>query len=271
MERLSVIVICYNEEHRIGACLASVSWADEIVLVDSFSTDRTVEIAGHYTFRIYQYPWQGYGRQKNIALSHASHDWILGLDADEVVSQELAREIQDILKGGPSCSGYRMPRMSFYMGRFLRHCWYPDYKVRLFSKERARWDGREVHEDIQITGQIGTLKGNLLHYSFPSLEEHIQTLQEYTTLSSEILWKNKKRFPLHKLLGSPLVMFFKLYLLKRGFLDGMPGLIASVMSAFHEFVKYAKYYERKKSLVGGKGLENTDPNREDCKGQPPLS
>jgi len=246
---LSVVVICCNEAHRIGACLASVSWADEIVVVDSFSSDATVEIAGRYTDKVYRHEWRGYGPQKGLALSYASHEWVLSLDADEVVSPELAAEIQALLSSSPRYSAYRMPRMSFYLGRYLSHCWYPDYKVRLFSARAARWDGSRLHEGVLIDGPIGTLKGNLLHYSFPTLEDHIATIQEYTSLAAGELSRHKRPFLLLKLVGSPLVMFFKLYVVKRGFLDGVPGLVASVLSAFHEFVKYAKYYELRLSAV----------------------
>lgn len=243
MGKLSVVVVSYNEEANLGKCLSSVSWADEIVVVDSFSQDRTVEIARRFTERVFQHPWLGYGRQKNLALDRATSPWVLSLDADEVVSPELAQEIRSVLEGEVQVSGFALPRMTWYLGRFLRHCWYPDYKVRLFRKDRARWKEQDVHETVLLDGPCGKLRHPLFHYSFRSVHAHVEALQRYTSLSARQDRLQGKRFPMHRLLGSPGVMFLKLYVLKRGFLDGVPGLIASVLSAFHEFIKYAKLYE----------------------------
>ncbi len=243
MAKLSVVIICFNEEAILEKCLSAVEWADEIVVVDSFSTDRTLEIARNYTTRVYQNEWQGYARQKALALHHASHPWILSLDADEVVSPELADEIRSLLAGEPDLAGYRVPRMAFYLGRFLRHCWYPDFKVRLFQKSLGRWSEHEVHETVLLEGPSGKMNNPLFHYSFPSIRDHLQTIQEYTTLGAESLARSGRTFSLARLLGSPLFMFLQQYVGKRGFLDGIPGLVASVLSGYHEFVKYAKLYE----------------------------
>jgi len=247
MARLSVVVICYNEEAIIDKCLSSVKWADEIIVVDSYSTDQTVEIVKGFTDRVYQHEWQGYGKQKNLALFYASHPWVLSLDADEVLSAELIVEIRALLSRNRECKGYRLPRMTHYLGRLLRYCWYPDYKLRLFHKDYARWSEQEVHEEIVLSGPAERLKNPLFHYSFPTIADHIQTIQRYTTLGSEMLAGNERPFPWHRLLGSPVVMFVKLYIIKRGFLDGFPGLIACSLSAVHEFVKYAKMYELQKN------------------------
>jgi glycosyltransferase involved in cell wall biosynthesis len=243
MTKLSVVVICYNEEAILGECLSAVQWAEEIVVLDSFSTDRTLEIAQEHTPRVFQGEWQGYAKQKSLALTYATHPWVLSLDADEVVSPELAREIQSLLAGNPGFSGYRVPRRAFYMGRYLRHCWHPDLKLRLFRKDRGRWSEHEVHESFLLDGPSGQLKNPLFHYSFPRIEDHLSTIQQYTTLGAESLAKAGRVFSLARLLGSPLAMFLQQYIGKRGFLDGIPGLVASVLSAFHEFVKYAKLYE----------------------------
>ena len=243
MTKLSVVVICYNEEAILGKCLSAVQWAEEIVVLDSFSTDRTLEVARQYTARVSQSEWQGYAKQKALALTYASHPWVLSLDADEVVSPELAQEIQSLLVGEPGLAGYRVPRLAFYLGRFLRHCWYPDLKLRLFRKDRGRWSDHEVHESFLLDGPAGQLKNPLFHYSFPSIEDHLRTIQQYTTLGAESLANAGRVFSLARLLGSPLFMFLQQYIGKRGFLDGIPGLIASLLSAFHEFVKYAKLYE----------------------------
>ena len=243
MTELSVVVICYNEEAILGKCLSAVQWAQEVVVLDSFSTDRTLEIARNYTARVFQREWQGYAKQKALALNYASHPWVLSLDADEVVSPELAQEIQSLLVSEPGLAGYRIPRMAFYLGRFLRHCWYPDLKLRLFRKDRGRWSEHEVHESFLLDGPAGQLKNPLFHYSFPGIEDHLRTIQEYTTLGAESLANAGRVFSIARLLGSPLFMFLQQYIGKRGFLDGIPGLVASVFSAFHEFVKYAKLYE----------------------------
>ncbi len=254
MAKLSVVIICLNEEAILEKCLSAVQWADEIVVLDSFSTDRTVEIARQYTTRVFQNEWQGYAQQKTLALSHASHSWILSLDADEVVSPELAEEIRSILAREPNLAGYRVPRMTFYLGRFLRHCWYPDFKVRLFQKALGRWSEHEVHESVLLEGPSGKLEHPLLHYSFPSIQDHLRTIQQYTSLGAASLARSGRSFSLARLLGSPLFMFLQQYVGKRGFLDGIPGLVASVLSAFHEFVKYAKLYElTKEKGVRGQG------------------
>ncbi len=247
MAKLSVVVICFNEEAILEKCLSAVQWADEIVVLDSFSTDRTLEIARQYTKQVFQNEWQGYGRQKALALTYASHPWILSLDADEIVSTALAKEIRLILGREKDLAGYRIPRMTFYLGRFLRHCWYPDFKVRLFQKARGRWSEDDVHESVLLDGPSGKLSHPLLHYSFQSLREHIATIQRYTSLGALSLARSGRSFSLARLLGSPLFMFLQQYVGKRGFLDGIPGLVASVLSAVHEFVKYAKLYELEKN------------------------
>ena len=243
MAELSVVIICFNEEAMLDKCLSAVQWADEIVVLDSFSEDRTLEIARRYTTQVFQNEWKGYAKQRTLALSHASHPWILSLDADEVVSPELAREIRSVLAREPDLAGYWVPRMTYYLGRFLRHCWYPDFKIRLFQKARGRWSGHEVHEEILLEGPAGKLKSPLLHYSFPSVHDHLKTIQQYTSLGAGSLARSGRSFSLGRLLGSPFFMFLQQYIAKRGFLDGIPGLVASVLSAFHEFVKYAKLYE----------------------------
>jgi glycosyltransferase involved in cell wall biosynthesis len=250
MGKLSVVIICFNEEAILGKCLSAVKWADEIVVLDSFSTDRTLEIARQYTNRIFQSAWQGYSKQKTLALSYASHPWVLSLDADEVVSPRLAQEIQSLLAREPDLAGYRMPRMAFYLGRFLRHCWYPDFKLRLFQKELGRWSEHDVHESLLLDGPAGNLEHPLLHYSFASIQDHLNTIQQYTSLGAQSLARSGRSFSFARLLGSPLGMFLQQYVVKRGFLDGIPGLVASGLSAFHEFVKYAKLYELTKKEKG---------------------
>ncbi len=255
MNRLSVAMICYNEEAILEKSLSAVQWADEIVVVDSFSTDRTPQIARQYTDKVVQREWQGYGRQKNLALDLVTCPWVLSLDADEVVSPELAAEIRKLLAGRPDRAGYRIPRVSWYLGRPLRHVWYPDRKLRLFRTGQVTWGEESVHESLFLDGPEGRLSAPLAHYSFASIEEHIRTLQRYTTLGARDLLRAGRSFSFLRLLGSPLVLFVKQFFLKRGFLDGLPGLIACVLSGMHEFVKYSKLYELEKrgdsTMVGG--------------------
>ncbi len=243
MAGLSVVIICFNEEKNLERCLSSVRWAEEIVVLDSYSTDRTLEIAKQYTSRVYQHEWEGYSRQKSRALALATQPWILSLDADEAVSPGLAEEIRGCFEGETKFTGYRMPRMAYYLGRFLRHCWYPDYQLRLFRRDRGRWIGAEVHEKILLDGPVGTLRHPLLHYSFEGIGDHLETISRYTALGAESLRRSGRSFSLLRLLGSPLAMFLQNYVGKRGFLDGLPGFIASVLSGVHEFVKYARLYE----------------------------
>lgn len=251
MEKLSVVVICYNEEERIGNCLDSVRWADEIVVLDSCSEDRTLEVARRYTDRVFQHAWQGFGRQKNLALEHASHPWVLCLDADESLTPALAGEIRSILGGPPQHDGYRMPRRTRYLGRLLRYCWYPDHKLRLFRRGRGRWSEPRIHERVLLDGSVGKLRHPLIHDSFPTLEAHLETLQRYTTLGAQALAETGRTFSVLRMLGSPIALFLKVYVIRGGFLDGLPGLIASVLSGVHEFLKYAKLYERERGGDSG--------------------
>jgi glycosyltransferase involved in cell wall biosynthesis len=247
MNRLAVAVICCNEEAILDKSLSSVQWADEIVVVDSFSTDRTLQIARRYTDKVVQHAWLGYGRQKNLALGLVSCPWVLSLDADEVVTPELGAEIRALLAGAPDRAGYRIPRKTVYLGRLLNHAWYPDRKLRLFRKEQVTWGEEKVHESIHLNGSSGNLSAPLVHHSFDSIRDHLRTLQRYTTLGAEDLVRSGRSFSLFRLLGSPLLLFAKQFFWKRGFLDGIPGLIACVLSGVHEFVKYAKLYELKRT------------------------
>lgn len=240
MSALSVTLITYNEENKIAEALESVKWADEIVVVDSFSTDRTLEICRRYTDKIYQIPWQGYVIQKNLALEKASHEWILNLDADERVSPELAEEIKRVLQTD-EFDGYYIPRRVFYLGTWIRYAgWYPDYKLRLFKKSLARWEGPGIHEKVILRGKVGYLKGDLYHFSYNNLSHHIHKINQFTTIAAEQIRKPVRGYTIFL---RALFAFFKKYFLKRAFLEGTRGLIISGMSAFQVFIKYAKMWE----------------------------
>jgi len=244
MEKLSVTIITLNEEKKIRDALESVKWADEIVVVDSGSTDGTLDICREYTDRVYSNRWPGFVAQKNFATDKASHRWILSIDADERVTPELAEEIRRII-ASPSADAYAVPRRVFYLGRWINHSgWYPDCKVRLFDRERCRWEGEQVHETVKVRGNAGYLRGDLTHYTFDSIEDHIRTMNSYTSLAARE-YKKDRDITRTDLAFRPVFTFFKSYLIKKGYKDGMPGFIISAAAACHVFLKYAKTWEVK--------------------------
>lgn len=245
MPQFSVTIITYNEEKRIADCISSVIFADEIVVVDSYSSDKTVEICGNLGARVIQHKWPGHIKQKNYALSQAAHDWVLSLDADEVVSPELATQIQQLMQQERLApSGYYVPRQTNYLGRWIKHCgWYPDYKLRFFNRQRAQWGGEDPHDSIICEGKTAKLSGHLYHYSFDTLADHLDTIGRFTDIAALERHKNGVKPSLGHLVLRPPLAFFKMYFIQLGFLDGMAGLIVCVLSAYHVFVKYTKLYE----------------------------
>jgi len=254
MDKISVCIITGNEEKNIRRCLESVSWADEIVIVDSFSTDKTVEIASEFTDRIYMHRWLGYIAQKAVAKSLARHEWVLFVDADEVVSNALKNEIFNVFSDGvpEDVEGYDFPRQVWFLNRWIRHGdWYPDTKLRLFRRTKGECCGVEPHERIQISGKVRHLRSPLFHYTYTNIAEQIATLNRFSTISADIQ-KGKNTF--WKLFSGLLFRapfrFFRCYVVRLGFLDGVPGLIIAVASSFGTFIKYAKIWERH---IGGEG------------------
>jgi len=243
--KITATVITLNEEHNIAAALESLAWADEIVVVDSQSGDRTVEIARTFTDRVYSRPWPGYSAQKNYAAEQATHDWIFSLDADERVSKELAAELQQLKRGGePEAAGYRMPRLTSYLGRWIRHSgWRPDHKLRLYHRKRARWQGDYVHETLQANGEVRMLNGDILHYTVRDAGEHHLRMNRYTTLAAQQKYSQGKRTTLASLFVSPVAVFLRSYVFKLGFLDGIPGLAIARFAAHYEFLKNLKLWE----------------------------
>jgi glycosyltransferase involved in cell wall biosynthesis len=239
--KISATIITYNEERNLPRAMESLRCADEIVVVDSGSSDRTVEIAEKLGAREVECPWPGYANQKNRAAEEASHDWILSIDADESLSESLEAEIWQLKKNGPQYDAYTMPRMAQYLGRWIRHSgWYPDRKVRLYHRAKARWTGAFVHESVRVDGTVGALESNLLHFTCSSLSEHLKTMDRYTTLAAEQILASGKKPSLTRLLLDPPWTFFRTYFLKLGFLDGIEGLAIAQMAAVYNFVKYAK-------------------------------
>jgi glycosyltransferase involved in cell wall biosynthesis len=244
MEPVSATLITYNEEVNIEEALQSLAWADEIVVVDSGSTDATLEICRRYTGRIFHRSWTGFVDQKNYAVSQAAHDWIIALDADERIGSKLASEINDLRRAGFHKAGYRMPRVAYFMGRWIRHGdWYPDYQLRLFDRRRSLWRGGRVHESVRVEGTPGLLRGEIQHYTYRSLSDYLRRLETYSTLAARDYQADGRKASLAKMLGNPCAAFLKGYLVKRGFLDGAPGLMVAIMGAVSVFFKYAKLYE----------------------------
>ncbi len=244
-QQLSACIIAYNEERNIGNCLKSLVWADEIVVVDAFSQDKTAEIARQFTDKVVQNRWPGFVQQKNFALSKASYDWILALDADEIVSEQLKHSIVKLLSSEPSFDGYLIPRRTFYLDRWINHCgWYPEYRLRLFRKSKARWGGIDPHDKIMLdSGETGSLRGDLYHYPYHNISCHLETIARYSTISAQQMAKQGRRFHLRDILLRPPLRFMKMYLWKLGFLDGKAGLFISSLGAVYVFNKYLKLWE----------------------------
>jgi len=246
MEPISATLITFNEERNIEEALKSVSWVDEIVVVDSGSNDATLEVCRRFTDRIFHRDWTGYVDQKNFAIEKAQHDWILSLDADERSSPELRMEIQELARKGFRKPGYKIPRMAFFMGRWIRHGdWYPDYQLRLFDRRCGKWEGGRVHESVRTSEKPEFLRGEIFHFTYRSLSDYLRRLETYSNLAAFDYQQRGKSATLCTLLGNPIAVFMKAYLLKRGFLDGTPGFAIAFMGAVSVFFKYAKLYELK--------------------------
>jgi glycosyltransferase involved in cell wall biosynthesis len=249
-DTISACIIAGNEEANIRRCLESVRWADEVVVVDSFSTDRTVEICREYTDLVYQHRWLGYIGQKNLIKDLAAGPWILFVDADEVVSPELRDEILAEFERGRNAAvaGYTFPRLARYLGRWIRHGdWYPDTKLRLFRKERGRCGGKEPHDRVDVHGPVKRLRGHLYHHTYRGIEDQLSTLNRFTSITAEGRYRDGGAFHMHDLLLRPLFRFFRGYVLRLGFLDGLPGLIIAWTMAYGVFIKYAKLWEMQSS------------------------
>jgi glycosyltransferase involved in cell wall biosynthesis len=242
---VSVVVITHNEERMIGDCLSGVQWADDIIVVDAESKDRTVRIAEKYTSRIFRKKWEGYVAAKQFGVEQAVHEWILWLDADERISEDLASEIQRVITDSPDeYAGYEVARRAFFLGKWIRHCgWYPGYVLRLFKKGSVRFSQSRVHEKIESVTRVGRLKNDLFHYTDENLFHYFFKLNRYTSLAADDLNEAGYRFKYTDMLIRPAFIFFKMFVLKRGFLDGKHGLILSALSSAYVSCKYSKIWE----------------------------
>ncbi len=245
-ENISVCIIPGNEERNIRRCLESAKWADEIVVLDSFSKDRTVEICREYTDRVYQHEWMGYIGQKNLIKDMAKGPWIFFLDADEEISPELRDAIHAEFENGNAAdyAGYEFPRLVWYLGRWIYHGdWYPDTKLRLFRKAQGECGGQEPHDRIIVDGRVKYLKTPLFHYTYTDITNQLATINRFSSISAVGKHKSRRRVRLVDLTIRPILRFLRCYILKRGFLDGIPGLIIAAFTAVSVFSKYAKLWE----------------------------
>ena len=249
MPKLSVTIITLNEAEHIAAAIDSVSFADEIIVVDSGSTDATVEIARNKGVRVLSREWPGWVEQKNFAAAQASNDWIFSLDADERVTPVLAAEIREILSGNPTHRGYRVPRVTYHLGRWIRTTdFYPDYQTRLYDRRAARWRGKYIHESVEVDGGAGQLRNEMQHYSYRNLGDHLDRINHYTTLAARQMHEAGRRAGVLDLLVHPPAAFFRNYVLRRGVLDGTAGFTISAMNAYAVFLKFAKLREVQKQF-----------------------
>lgn len=241
---ISLVVITKNEASCLAKCLQSADFVSEIVVVDSGSTDDTVQIAERFGAKVFHQDWLGFGPQKQFAVNCAKYDWVLCLDADEYLSPKLRESLQKLFEKEPTAHAYRFPRCNKFLGRFLRHGeGYPDLSLRLFNRQYAHWSDDLVHEKIlqnEQDIQIGCLEGDLMHESGESISKYMEKQNTYTSIQAKLMWEQGKKASVTKIVVSPLVRFFKFYFIKGGFLDGVPGLVHISIGCFTVFLKYVK-------------------------------
>jgi glycosyltransferase involved in cell wall biosynthesis len=241
---VSVTIITRNEAGHIAAAIDSAAWADEVIVVDSGSTDATVDVARRKGVRVEHRDWSGWVDQKNYAASLASNDWIFSLDADERITPALAAEVRALLQNDPPCRAYRVPRVTFHLGRWIRTTdFYPDFQTRLYDRRAARWRGKYVHESVAVDGPAGQLRHELQHYSYRDLRDHLDRINAYSTLAARQMHESGRHASVIDLVIHPPAAFLRNYLLRRGFLDGGVGLTLSAVNAYSVFLKFAKLWE----------------------------
>ena len=243
---IAVVIITKDEEKNIAACLESVQWADERIVVDAESRDRTVEIAKQHAAQVHVRPWPGYGPQKNFGMEQAHAEWILIVDADERIMPALREEIQAVIKAGPSSdlAGFEIPRRNYFYGRWIRGGGiYPDYQLRLIRKAAGRYDDTQLHENLRLQGRIERLRNPMDHYSVPSVREHVRKMKWYTTLAAQEKLKSRSRVTAIDIAGHHLGTILKTYVLRGGYQDGVHGVIVALFAGMHTFVKYAKAWD----------------------------
>ena len=256
--RVSACVITFNNDDVVKECMESIKWADEIIVVDSYSTDNTVEICRKYTDRVYQREWPGFKDQSNYIVSLANYEWVLFTDADEIISPELYLEIQSLLNNNSNdWDGFYFPRRTRYLGSWINHGeWYPAYDLLLYKKDKGTWV-KEPHATLELNGKAKYLKNDCYHYTYRNLSHQLDTIDKYTDMSAAEMEKKGVKFIIFQLLFRPLFRFIKGYIFKRGFQDGMPGLVSAITTSFYVFMKYAKLWELR---IKNKPQIGTDKN-----------
>ena len=249
-QKISAVVIAYNDAPNMRRCLESLHWVDEIVVIDSNSTDGTTEICQEYTNNVFHHSFAGFGALRNQALTHATYDWIFSLDTDEWATLEVQEEISGLLLGEPSAQAYFIPRRNYFLGRWIQHCgWYPDYRQpQLFDKSSMRYREDLVHEGFEVTGKTGVLQSHVYQIPFRNIDQFWRKMDRYSTLRAEVMNQEGRHFHAHQLLSHPLFTFLKMFVIRGGILDRKPGLILSVLYAYYTFVKYAKLWELQKNV-----------------------
>ena len=251
---LSVVIITKNEQDNVKKCLESIKWANEVIILDSGSADKTVEICKHYTNQVYSTDWPGFGIQKQRALDLSTGDWVLSIDADEIVSLQLKNEILEKIKSKSNVDAYLIPRLSWYQGKCIRHSgWYPDYVLRLAKRSTARFTPDKVHERLKVSGTVGKLSSDILHYPYRNISHHIQKMNTYSSLSAEQMFAQGRKVNWILVILKPSFAFFRAYILKQGFLDGWPGLSVSISTALSVYLKYVKLKELNDTITKSKG------------------
>lgn len=249
--KISAFIICMNEERNIARALKSVSFCDEILVIDSGSTDKTIDIAKSHGAKVIERPWPGYVEQKRFGLEQCSGDWVLNIDADEEVSAELKDEIIRAAASGSELAGYGLSRVVFYLGKWWRKGgWYPEYRLRLLKRSAASWGGENPHERAIVAGPTGRLKGELRHYTYDNMTHHIRSLNNFAETAAQSMHKRGRRFNIFSLLIRPPARFIKFFLLKKGFLEGFPGLLVAFFETWYVFLKYAKLWELERRARG---------------------
>jgi len=245
--KISGVIVCYNEEENIEKCLKSLAWTDEIIVVDSFSTDSTVDICRKYTDKVYQREWPGHKEQKKYVITLAKNDWIFAIDSDEVVTDALRDEmLMRLSTDKDEYDGYCVKRHTFYLGRWIDHGgWYPDYKLRLFKKDKVYLGGENPHDKYFVDGRSAKLNGEIIHYTYKDISHQLRTIDRFSGIASDEMLKKNTSFVLLKMLVKPPVKFLETYVYKLGILDGLPGFIISVLTSYYTFLKFAKLWEKK--------------------------
>lgn len=245
------MVIAFNDEPNMRACLESVSWADELIVVDSYSQDNTARISREFTDKVFQHEFHGFGKLRNDALTHASHDWIFSLDTDERATPEVFQEICARHAQGFDAEAYFIPRRNWFLGKWIKHCgWCPDYRQpQFFHKHHLRYREDLVHESFELNGRSGYFTSYIYQYPFRDIDHYLMKMDRYSSLMAQEMVRHGRRFHAHQLITHPGFTFLKMYFLRRGFLDGKPGLILSGLYAYYTFIKYAKLWELTRSSL----------------------